>query len=444
MKNPLFKIVSFLVCSVLVLNCLYISVNAASFTPAQFDAKLGEVKEIYPDGSSQYEWEVNNTVVGWQCHGYARWLSFYVWGTDFANGSGKGWTRYNANASTTPINKLVPGDVLRFRTSATKNSNHSIFVTKIVSDTVYFTDCNYDGNSTIKWERSISKSSLEEKLKLPLADRDYLEYGYIAHYTDNTLTPTYALRIHYNTGGGVIKNSDKTITRYTVVESDGLNLRSGAGTSYSVVTVLSSGAIFTVSETATANGYTWGKTTYNGFSGWCVISKHWTTPAITPASTYYADKKGGIRVSATGEDYIHIMLCGTYYKTGFVNASTLGLKKDGYTFKGWVLLDSPDKIYGQNDAVTPEKLFGDLTKRDVTITLYAKWQENIKTAGDINNDGKIDLSDVTILSKLAAGWEADHDSKSADVNGDGKVDLTDVMHLSRYLANWENVTLPLK
>ena len=138
------------------------------------------------------------------------------------------------------------------------------------------------------------------------------------------------------------------------------------------------------------------------------------------------------------------MLCGTYYKTGFVNASTLGLKKDGYTFKGWVLLGSPDKIYGQNDAVTPEKLFGDLTKRDVTITLYAKWQENIKTAGDINNDGKIDLSDVTILSKLAAGWEADHDSKSADVNGDGKVDLTDVMHLSRYLANWENVTLPLK
>lgn len=52
MKNPLFKIVSFLVCSVLVLNCLYISVNAASFTPAQFDAKLGEVKEMYPDGSS--------------------------------------------------------------------------------------------------------------------------------------------------------------------------------------------------------------------------------------------------------------------------------------------------------------------------------------------------------------------------------------------------------
>lgn len=444
MKKLLLRFSSVFVCLVLVLNCFYIEVNAAAFTPAQFDAKLGEVKEIYPDGSQQYEWKVNDTVVGWQCHGYARWLSFYVWGTDFANGSGKGWTRYNATASATPINKLVPGDVLRFRTSATKNSNHSIFVTKILGDTVYFTDCNYDGNSTIKWERSISKSSLEEKLKMPLAGRDYVEYGYIAHYTDNTLTPTYALRVYYNTGGGVIKNSDKTVTRYTVVESDGLNLRSGAGTSYSVLTVLNSGAIFTVSETATANGYTWGKTTYNGFSGWCVISKHWTTSALTPASTYFANENGNIYLSATGEEYTQTMLCGTYYKTGFVNASTLGLNREGYTFKGWVLSDNPDKVYGQNDAVTPEKLFGGLTKGDITITLYAKWQENIKTTGDINGDGKIDLEDITLLSKLSANWEENYDSRSVDVNGDGKVNLADVLHLSRYLANWENVTLPLK
>ena len=194
MKKTFLKLTSVFICVALFLS-LSIPATAATYTTSSFNEKLEEVKKLYPDGSRQYEWKVNGTVVGWECHGYARWLSFYIWGTDFANGAGKGWVRYNSTATTTAIDKLVPGDVLRYRTSATKNSNHSIFVTAIVGETVYFTDCNIDGASTIKWNRTTTKANLEAHLKMELAERDYVEYGYIAHYSDNTLSPNGILHL---------------------------------------------------------------------------------------------------------------------------------------------------------------------------------------------------------------------------------------------------------
>ena len=180
MKKTLQKTIVLLLCVVIFFG-LTPKAEAITYTTVQFNNKLEEVKKLYPHGSQKYEWKVNNAVVGWQCHGYARWISYYVWGTDFANGTGKGWERYDSTATTTAINKLVPGDVLRYRTAANKDSNHSIFVTAIDGDTVYFTDCNSDGKNTIKWERSTTKSYLVEHLKMQLADRDYVEYGYIAH-----------------------------------------------------------------------------------------------------------------------------------------------------------------------------------------------------------------------------------------------------------------------
>lgn len=57
--------------------------------------------------------------------------------------------------------------------------------------------------------------------------------------------------------------------------------------------------------------------------------------------------------------------------------------------------------------------------------------------GDLNQDGKINAQDVTILMRgLAHLVElTDAQKAAADVNGDGKVNAQDATILSRYLAH---------
>lgn len=193
MKNKILKVATLLIAAVLLLNVMpfgKITSKAATLTQSQFDAKLSAAQSLYPHGTQKEAWSVNGAVVGWQCHGYARWLSWYVWGVDFANGNGANWTLYKSTSSSTYIDRLVPGDVIRYRTSTSKSYNHTIFITSISGSTIYFTDCNSDFANTVKWNRSILKSTLESYLKVSLYGSEASTYGYIAHYTPNTLQST--------------------------------------------------------------------------------------------------------------------------------------------------------------------------------------------------------------------------------------------------------------
>ena len=378
MKKTFLKLTSVFICVALFLS-LSIPAAAATYTTSSFNEKLEEVKKLYPDGSRQYEWKVNGTVVGWECHGYARWLSFYIWGTDFANGAGKGWVRYNSTATTTAIDKLVPGDVLRYRTSATKNSNHSIFVTAIVGDTVYFTDCNIDGASTIKWNRSTTKANLEAHLKMELAERDYVEYGYIAHFTENTLSENGILHLSYNANGGKLNLPTQTITSYTVSDPKGINMRSGAGTSFNKVAALPKGTVFTVTETKTdAKGtYLWGKTTYNSVTGWCVISENWTTKTeikIPPDYTLSNDES--IIKTSDNTPFVQDFLFGVEYKEGLARPESFGHQREGYQFLGWSAVRNGEIILNPNNPFTPAVLFPNGNKEINSATLYAVWKSN--------------------------------------------------------------------
>lgn len=63
--------------------------------------------------------------------------------------------------------------------------------------------------------------------------------------------------------------------------------------------------------------------------------------------------------------------------------------------------------------------------------------------GDCNGDGKIDLSDVTLMLKKVADWDVQIDSPAADVNVDGRLNLKDVTLLLQSVAKWD-VTLGIK
>ncbi len=59
--------------------------------------------------------------------------------------------------------------------------------------------------------------------------------------------------------------------------------------------------------------------------------------------------------------------------------------------------------------------------------------------GDANEDGKVNVGDVTAMLKFIAKWDIKINESNAEVTGDGKVNVTDVTLLLKYLAKWDVV-----
>jgi len=91
---------------------------------------------------------------------------------------------------------------------------------------------------------------------------------------------------------------------------------------------------------------------------------------------------------------------------------------DNYKFIGWnTMIDGSGTSYKVNDTF---KIKGN-------VTLYAVWESN-SLYGDINLDGKVDITDSELLNKYIKENTSLEGilSSNADVNLDGKIDLVDV------------------
>ena len=66
--------------------------------------------------------------------------------------------------------------------------------------------------------------------------------------------------------------------------------------------------------------------------------------------------------------------------------------------------------------------------------------------GDTNEDGKVDVKDLTLLRRYLEGISelSSQALKNADVNGDGSVNETDKKLLTEFLAGGHSNTLPQK
>ena len=65
--------------------------------------------------------------------------------------------------------------------------------------------------------------------------------------------------------------SAQAAVNVTVTDSAGVNMRDGAGTSYNKVIGIPVNTVLSVQETKEADGYTWGKVTYDGKTGWIAL-----------------------------------------------------------------------------------------------------------------------------------------------------------------------------
>lgn len=179
--------------------------------------------------------------------------------------------------------------------------------------------------------------------------------------------------LDFNLNGGSIAGSSLTYDRYEVLSSDGIKLRSNAGTSHSKLTALPKGTKFVVTDKKAADGYTWGKTTFSGMTGWCVISESWTKKIGTVSSaTYKANEKGQL-LSASTSAKITQRVSASAGSISLPSNSTFGISRKGYTFAGWSTAPIGGTFFKKGNSYSAAQLDPNVAKKNVSLSLYAVW-----------------------------------------------------------------------
>lgn len=72
---------------------------------------------------------------------------------------------------------------------------------------------------------------------------------------------------------------------------------------------------------------------------------------------------------------------------------------------------------------------------DVAMLRKMLFDTDPGTAGDINGDGMVDMTDYTLLADLIAENTDAYDAPYADINRDGKIDKSDSRELRKLMAS---------
>ncbi|MDO4512028.1 MAG: dockerin type I repeat-containing protein [Bacteroidales bacterium] len=80
---------------------------------------------------------------------------------------------------------------------------------------------------------------------------------------------------------------------------------------------------------------------------------------------------------------------------------------------------------------------------DVACMYFTDSPTPAPTKGDVNHDGEVNVSDVTLLVSMILG-EVPTDASSADITGDGNIDVSDVTALINIILNASTLTPPLQ
>ncbi len=163
-----------------------VPVSAATVDISTFNAKLTEFQNTKYANNSVY---VDNPGLtgGYECFGFANELALFIFGsypTHVGNGTQAraGWTvTYGSSA----VDNLSAGDIVRRRSNGSNStSDHSIFITGINGDTIYYCDANSDYRNTVKYNQSTTKSALKTAISRNLYG-DSSKTGWVAHHKDN-------------------------------------------------------------------------------------------------------------------------------------------------------------------------------------------------------------------------------------------------------------------
>ncbi len=169
----------------MILN-LFITMTVSAISETELSSKLQTLKTHYPSGTHQsmfYNSSFNGSSCykdlsgwsSWECMAWGSKVYDYLWATSIRYGN------FHQNA-----NNIYIGDYIRY---ATGTYDHSIVITNIVGNTVFYTDCNgYQSAAKIQWDRQTTKADLQTKIQKELKNAQWgWDHGYIVHYPGNTI-----------------------------------------------------------------------------------------------------------------------------------------------------------------------------------------------------------------------------------------------------------------
>lgn len=184
-----------------------------------------------------------------------------------------------------------------------------------------------------------------------------------------------------------------------------------------------SGGTFTLAEKEELVGTTDSVVTptpkeYKGFTVQTPISTYTVTLGGKGGKIMYSRNKYKLTFDLDGGTAEGTYTSGTVAYGAKITAPTP--VKTGYTFKGW-------------DKTVPA------TMPDSDVTLKAVWEKDAaaRIPGDVNDDGKVNMQDLTRLQQYLAKWEVTINKSNANVNGDNDVNMKDLTRLQQKLANWD-------
>ncbi len=303
---------------------------------------------------------INGEQLGIQCRGYALLLAERIFGSNVHTEPAQ-WGEWSY-ARGTYNGDYYAGDVVRIRTN--KGTLHWIFIHQVTADKIYYTDCNRIDDCKLDWTYetpAILKSKTVE----------------VERFNGNTLrgtaAPSNLLTVVFDANGGSIPGSEVKTLLYKVVTEDGINLRNAPTTQAEKLTALPVSTSFTVQETAEAEGYTWGKTTFEGTTGWCVISREWTTTTEIPSTPYYTGELELVYQSSSGMICQQMFIDGQTDPNGLADPATYGIQRAGYAFLGWSKEASGGEIYPAKTALNVRDFCPTLETGSQQLTLYARW-----------------------------------------------------------------------
>ena len=351
--------------------------------------------------------------LGIQCLGFAYQIATLIYG-------GNQYLERAPIYDPDSLDNLKAGDIVRFR-----GGEHSIFITAVDGDIVTYADCNSDHQCVIRWNQTILKSTIK-------ASFTYLDP---APYT-------------WVSGGECDCSRSYDGNYRCIVDGSTLNIRSGHGTSHSIIGSIPDGAIVYVSK---ANGE-WAHVYYNGINGY--------------ASMQYLELQHShsykllLEQEHPHREY-YLCDCGEFYYTGFDGevedcdeCKAIFCEQNGHGYTNDCdpscdycgALREVSHLYDNacdedcNLCSEPREAAGHVYDNGLDKDCNecgAEREVAAKISGDVNGDKEINGKDFALLRQFLNDWDVSINRKNSDVNADGKINGKDMALLRQYLNDWD-------
>lgn len=263
---------------------------------------------------------------------------------------------------------------------------HVAVVEKVENGVITLSNSAYSGDNFY-----ISTASISDPKVGGNKGWNFQGYIYLGDFSGSTsTTQATTKKVTYTTG------------TYKTDVDDYLNMRSGAGTSYSYVTSVPGNVTLNVTKVSTAGGYTWGYTSYNGKTGWVALD----FCAFVSSSTVQPTTAKPTVQPTTAKATVQPTTAKATQPATTVPAATV----------------QPTTVQATTAPVTTQP------SNDNNDTPHM--------IGDVNLDGHVDVIDATEISKyiVSISTLSDVQRELADYNHDGEINVVDATEIQKLVV----------